>query len=112
MQSDILAKHTSASVRVYAVWLPILAGDSRSQWHATFLPDRRAVHFWDENRIVGQWFAEKVEGHRGVVWDAYFLYGPEAKWEGMPAPLISSGSPVISRRNELERSMGPLLKRV
>ncbi len=39
------------------------------------MPASRAIHFWDGETYVGEWFAEKVERYRGVSWDVYYLYG-------------------------------------
>ncbi len=88
----------------------MLFGDSRSAWPATVLPDSRVTHLWDEKKVVGRWFSERVPGHPGVVWDAYFLYSGQARWEGTPSPLVSSGSTVISRRSELQRNLLAQLK--
>lgn len=110
MQDALLARNPSAQVRVYAIWLPMLFGDSRSAWPADVLPDPRVTHLWDEKKVAGRWFSERVEGRPGVAWDAYFLYGGQAKWNATPSPLVSSGSPVISRRSELQRSLLNQLK--
>lgn len=88
----------------------MLFGDSRSAWPADVLPDPRVTHLWDEKKVVGRWFSERVEGHSGVAWDAYFLYGSQAKWDGTPSPPISFGSTVISRRSELQRNLLAQLK--
>lgn len=112
MQQEILEKHPQANLKVYTVWFSMLAGDSRSRWRSGAMPDPRVTHFWDEERIASQWFAEHVEGAQGLTWDIYFLYGPEATWDanGTPQPLISSGATVLGKREELQTSLLPLLK--
>ncbi len=87
----------------------MLAGDARSEWRGSVLPDPRVVHLWDQNRLAGRWFAERVQRHGGIAWDAYFLYTAQAKWEGIPSPLLGSGSTVIARRSDLQRSLLPEL---
>ena len=75
------------------------------------ITDPRVVHFWDEQRLVGRWFAQlenPVEGELGIVWDAYFLYPPEASWDAKPEPLKSSGSTVRNQFGELEKNLIPL----
>ena len=62
----------------------MLGPDSRSAWDGSVLSDSRVKQFWDEQRVVGQWFAEHVNGYRGTAWDVYYLYGPEAKWDTVP----------------------------
>jgi hypothetical protein len=98
-------------VQVYVIWFSMLPGDSQTSWEraAANISDRRVMHFWDEEQIVGQWFAEQ-EGYPGeVVWDVYYLYGPEARWDQSPAPLLDSGGAVLSRRMKLQASLSPFL---
>ncbi|MCC6192547.1 MAG: hypothetical protein IT318_26270 [Anaerolineales bacterium] len=101
MQRDLLESNIDADVRVYAVWFAMLAGDARDEWDQALLPDARVRHFWDEERLVGRWFARKVEGWDGIVWDAYYLYDAEARWEGTLPVAVSSGATVIDRRETL-----------
>ena len=97
-------------MRVYAVWLPMLASDAREAWDGTTLPDPRVQHFWDGERQVGGWFAEEVDGYNGVAWDVYYLYGPEAVWEDVPSPLVGSGGTIIREREILEREVNALVE--
>ena len=115
MRKEILEKHPSAKLRVYVVWFSMLPTDARSRWGWTggVLSDPRTVNFWDEKRIVGRWFAqqENPEGsNNGIVWDTYYLYGPEAQWDSKPEPLISTGATVRAEVDELKRQLLPLLK--
>ena len=75
------------------------------------MPDPRVIHFWDGERVIGQWFAEEVEGYKGVAWDVYYLYGPDATWESIPAPLAGSGSTIIREREKLEMEVNTLMKK-
>jgi hypothetical protein len=109
VQSQLLAQNPSAQLRVYAVWLPMLWSDARDMWNGTTMPDDRVIHYWDGEAVIGQWFAEQVEGYRGVAWDVYFLYGPDATWESVPAPLIGSGGTIYGERETLEMQMSTLL---
>lgn len=106
-----MARYPSAHLRVYAVWLPMLWTDNRALWDGRNMPDARVMHFWDGERVVGQWFAEQVEGYQGVVWDAYYLYGPEAVWETLPAPLAGSGGTIYAERERLETQVMELLEK-
>lgn len=96
----------SDQLRVYAVWLPMLGGDARDRWNGTTISDPRVKHFWDGERQVGEWFAEHVEGYRGVSWDTYFLYGPDAKWETVPSSLVGSGGTIYDQRVTLRSRVG------
>ncbi len=49
---------------------------------------------------------------RRITWDAYFLYGPEARWDQEPGPLVSrsSASSVIAAAGQLQVAVQPLLE--
>ena len=91
----------------------MLAGDDRSAWDASLLTDERVIEFWDSERVLGKWLPQQDDYSDLIfgplAWDIFFLYGPEAVWDGTPAPLISSGSTIISSRDYLKESIGPLL---
>jgi hypothetical protein len=111
VQDQVVAKYPSAQLRVYVVWLPMLASDARETWDGNTLPDTRVAHFWDGEAQVGKWFAEQVDGYRGVAWDVYYLYGPEATWETVPPSLIDSGGTVYSERERLRQQVITALER-
>jgi len=73
------------------------------------MPDPRVTHFWDGELQIGQWFAEQVEGYRGVSWDAYYLYGPDSKWETVPSHLLSSGGTIYDKRETLKMQVSTLV---
>ncbi len=98
-------------MRVYAVWLPMLSSDSRGMWDGNNMPDARVTHFWDGGRAIGQWFARNIDGYEGIAWDAYYLYGPDAKWEAIPSPLMGSGSTIYSQRAALKMQVSDLLRK-
>ena len=106
---ETLEANSSAEIRVYAVWLPMLNGDERAAWDAGVLPDARVVHLWDEDRLAGRWFAENVEGYAGVAWDAYYLYGPDAEWSQTLGTPISTAAPVYPYRSSLLAVLDPLI---
>ena len=112
MRTNILERHHGADLRVYAVWLPMLATDARSEWRRSALPDDRVRHFWDEDRVVGRWLADEDVGglgSPGIVWDAFFVFGPDATWDDVPRPLLASGTPVIGAAPKLDAALEPLL---
>ena len=108
MQDEILAKNTAANLRVYAVWFDMMPADSRELVDRRVFNDSRVTNFYDPNRVVGTWFAQRT-GAGGIVWDAYFLYGPDATWDSEPGPLVSSGSTVIGSSSDLARAFGELV---
>ncbi|HSR67597.1 MAG TPA: hypothetical protein VLU25_06615 [Acidobacteriota bacterium] len=111
MQTEILEEHPEEELEVYAVWFNMLSSDSRSGWPEDLLTDPRVQHFWDESRIAGLWYGENVtkkqQGH--VEWDAYFLYGSDAVWDG-EAEMISWGRTIVSTRAELKENLTRLLR--
>ena len=111
MQTQLLAQLPSNQLRVYAVWLPMLWGDARDRWNGNTMPDARVTHFWDGEMQVGEWFAEEVEGYRGVSWDTYFLYGPDSKWEAAPTSLVASGGTIYAEREALKMQVSILLEK-
>lgn len=88
-------------MRVYVVWFNVLVGDSRNLVDTRVLNDPRVTNYYDPKRSVGSWFADHSNGRGGIVWDAYFLYGPDATWETEPGPLLSSGGTVIGSSGDL-----------
>ena len=74
------------------------------------MPDTRVTHFWDGDTLAGQWFAKQVDGYEGIAWDAYYLYGPNATWETVPSPLVSSGGTIYGERETLKMQLETLLK--
>jgi hypothetical protein len=113
VRENILERYPSAPLSVYVVWMPMLATDARSEWESEALPDARVRHFWDEERVVGQWLADQDvggTGYSGIVWDAFFVFGPDADWSDAPAPLLGAGAPVIGDTEQLESALEPLLR--
>jgi hypothetical protein len=99
---------------VFAVWLPMLAGDSRSAWDSNVLDDPRVSEFWDGSRIAGKWFAEQqiggLGGPGGIVWDAYYAFPSSSTWTKEPSELLTAGSDIIDNVSRLENSLVPLLR--
>lgn len=109
MQTEILEKNPSAEMRVYVIWFSMIPLDYRWRWDDEVMTDPRVIHLWDEEKIAGLWFAEHVADYEGIVWDTYFLYGPEAEWAATPQPLVNAGNTVLKQGEELQRSILPLL---
>ena len=110
-----MEKMPSSKLKVYAVWLPMISTDARSRWSWTagVIDDPRVVHLWDEKKVIGTWLAGQpdIKGFEGgVVWDTYLLYGPEARWESTPGPLVSWGYTINRTRSELLKSITPLVE--
>ena len=80
-----MAKYPSDDLRVYTVWLTLPMGGIRELWDSSVMPDTRVRHYWDTAGVSGQWFAREVDGYNGLAWDVYYLYGPDAEWDSIPA---------------------------
>ena len=92
----------------------MIPSDARSTWSWTggILDDPRVVHYWDEKKKVGRFFAGKdpESNDPDVVWDAYYVYGPDAQWLTKPEPLVSTGVTVLDEFDKLKTDLVPLLK--
>ena len=121
MQNELLAKYPKANVRAYAVWFNMFPGDARSKWPPNLLTDARVIHRWDEPKAVGLWYAPHTASIHGelapgsqwrdgaILWDAYLLYGPDAKWTDAPTPgLIHWGRTIAAGRDTLKDDFAKL----
>ncbi len=120
MQKEILEKQPDADVRVYAVWFSMLESDSKPSWPREALTDPRVTHLWDEGRVLGRWYAQDLklklwsmtlQTWTDALWDAYLLYGPEARWTSGPRPLVGWGTTIMESRDELRTNLESLLRK-
>jgi hypothetical protein len=108
---ETLERYPDADLAVYSVWLPMLPTDARSEWEHSALPDPRVRHYWDGERTVGRWLADQDvggQGAAGVVWDAVFVFPPDATWDDVPGPVVAAGAPVIDVADTVERAVAEL----
>ena len=78
----ILEEVPDPRLKVYVVWEPMLSGDSRelAEQMSRKTDDPRVVHqSWDGGQISGKAWQQVLQ-LKGVAWDVYFLYGPDATW--------------------------------
>jgi hypothetical protein len=114
VQKEILEKHPAAPLSIYVVWFSMLPTDARSRWNWTSgtISDHRAIHYWDETRIVGSLLGKEdnpMGETPGIVWDAFYLYGPDAEWNQAPPPIIVRGATVRDEADILREKIEPLL---
>ena len=100
---------------MFAVWLPMLAGDSRSAWDSNLLNDPRVSEFWDGHRTAGTWFAQQqIDGLGGpgsIVWDAYYAFPKNSTWAQQPSGVLAAGSDIIDNVSGLQHHFIPLVQR-
>lgn len=70
---------------MYVVWSSQLgARENHVPEAATLMPDPRARHYWDPDRLAGELFRPALETP-GAAWDVWMLFGRGARWpEGGP----------------------------
>lgn len=114
MQTELLAKYPKATLRVYAVWFNMYPGDERAKWPPSLLTDSRVIHRWDEGKLVGMWYGGHTSEIRtqlsqesswkgDILWDAYLLYGADARWDEAPTNLIHWGRTIVAGRETLRQ---------
>ena len=112
----MLDKHKDADVRVYAIWFSMFGSETRDDWRADLLTDKRVIHWWDEGKTVGRWYMPRIEEMRdtmsrqsagfagNVLWDAYLVYGPEAQWQDAPTGLRRWGRTILRTQDGLREA--------
>jgi len=105
-----LDKHPDAKLEVYAVWFNMIRTDSRWLRQKRWLDDSRVVHFWDEEKLAGRFWAENVTQAGDIEWDAFFLYGPDASWGERPARTTGLGPAHSQRKTAAGRGAIPSLR--
>jgi hypothetical protein len=107
VQEQVLERYPDADLRVYAVWLPVLATDERFEV-AEVMVDSRVSHYWDAEQRVSDALREVAQVPEGVLlWDAFLLFGPDASWTGRPPEPLARAAPVVNELARLEQALRP-----
>ena len=85
--------------------------DRRSRWPKASITDPRAVHLWDEGKLLGRWYSARISDGEHVVWDTFLLYPAGADLSAPPESLVAVGSTIIEARDELKRGIDSLSRR-
>lgn len=113
---DILRKHPTANVRVFAVWEPILSFDSEpGVLILNRMKDVRVRQYWDADRLIAEQLAlhgdpaqkepECCFHRKGVLWDLAAVYPSRAVWrDRMPLATIFGG-PVVGQARAIEQGI-------
>ena len=111
MQSELLERNPERPLSVFVVWSNQLPTDSRGGWDPGLLDDHRVVEYWDGTGAVASWlFPHRDEigfdfFGGAAVWDSSLLFGPEATWDVVPAPIEHFGYTVFGSRDGLGRNL-------
>ncbi len=84
--AELLAALPQPDLRLYYAWVPMLPPDDEqaASMTAERFPDRRASHYWDRERHLSRYIAERLGigaressgagGGSGFAWDVYLAY--------------------------------------
>jgi hypothetical protein len=62
---------------------------------ADLLVDPRTTHYWDNEQQVSHALGDAHGSPGQLVWDAFFLFGPDERWNDGPPRPLESGGPVV-----------------
>ena len=65
-------------------------------------------HPHSDIKVYVVWF-NMLSGDSREGWDAYLLYGPDARWSSAPPRPISTGATIYATRGKLQKDVLPLL---
>ena len=94
----------------------MFGNETRDDWTTELMRDRRVTHWWDEGKAVGRWYMPRIGQMRDtmspkstgfdddVLWDAYLVYGPEARWEDAPTGLRRWGRTILRTQEGLREA--------
>lgn len=113
----MIEKTKREDLRIYVLWAPMLRSDAKERWREDLIQSADITHVWDQDRLVGKWFTENFKSCRSlgpIAWDAYYLFGPDAKWpeeSGIHAgpEHIVCGTPVIKEKEALAEAIEVLI---
>lgn len=116
IQKEILDKNKNSEIYVFIVWYPALPEESRDKWSDQILTDRRAIHWWDENGLIREFFEkelpsqteDKTAGDNNTI-DRYYIYDVDAEWIAgqPPTNLLTSGRGILQHQEEIIKTLEP-----
>ena len=100
VQRQVLDPNPGIALEVYVVWGSTSGGVDPFAWPIFGLtPDDRVTEYWDDQQLSGRWFAVNFGSNvrqpdrpfdDALAYDAYYLFGPDARWGGEPPDLLST----------------------
>ena len=77
---------------------------------ADLLVDERATHFLGQRAPRQRCSRRRIRIARALVWDAFFVFGPEAGWDTRPPEPLGRRSPVVEYMATLRSLLEPYLE--
>src|SRR5262249_1077363 len=112
IEDEVLKKYPDVNLHVYAIWYEMYPGDSPKAFPSAqkTMPDPRVHHYWDKKKATGRWFQVNVPSSykKPIMWDGYYLYGPDVEWSNTLAAPISWGRTILETRKELQKQVSLL----
>ena len=114
MQS-VLAAREGSDVRVYVVWLPILATDFSAPNTSVMgrIADTRVRQFWDREQLIAKAIAAAGPDQPapdccdmdGILWDLAAVYTRGLRWEDRLPPAAFLNGPVVHLQTEIDQAL-------
>jgi len=88
----VLEEMPAAKVKVFVMWTPIMANDTRSAAvsSSAYIPDPRVEQYWDLWNFTSKVLTQQLPyKDPEIAWDMLVLYKPHLIWrEGPPEPTL------------------------
>ena len=91
VQRQVLDTDPELDLKLYVVWNARPVGEPLLKPAAGLESDDRIAEFWDTEQLAGRWFASNL-GAGVHAFDAYYLFGPEARWGVEPPDQLSTAA--------------------
>lgn len=91
VQRELMEKIKDKRLSLHVVWTPVLKNDEHAAALSSqsLIPDPRATHYWDGDKVLGTVYGEAVElpNGRDFAWDIYFAFPGGVLWKDtVPIP--------------------------
>lgn len=86
LDAALLGGNSDPRLRTFVVHVPVLratASDARNSMVLIDNPHTR--HYWEDSGVIGRLYQEAM-GIDYYAWDMWFIYGPDARWDGRLPP--------------------------
>ncbi len=113
--------HPEWNLRVITIWVPVLESDTEATARRgpPEMPDPRVTHCFDRGAVTSRWYlrhvvegwpdlAERPVFRKGMIWDAFFLYGPEVTTDELRSGCLAAGATILRDRPTLLEGLGRL----